>query len=619
MKQKQPIVKSAPATSKSRILLFKLIAICIPFVLLVVLELALRLFGYGHDLSLFVTDPADEDSWVMNKYASEKFFSNTADATVGNAEKFRKEKTAGTLRIFVLGESTTIGYPYMHNGSFHRMLQYRLLREYPQMNTEIINLSLTGVNSFTVLDFASRLVDYSPDAVLIYCGHNEYYGAMGVASTNGISSNPLFIHALLALRGCRSWQLFNNGYATLTRFFTTRPAHDETLMKRLAGDQQVAYGSGLFDRGIEQFRNNLEQVCQLLSERKIPVFVSNLVSNEKSLEPFISGSDTASALKHYQLAHQYYSHGKYELAKQYFLKSKDEDLLRFRAPEQVNEIISDICSRYQKVYLVDAKVLFEKNSTGGILGEETLLEHVHPNLFGYALLSDAFYTALKHENILAEKTGNAISFESFRTDIPVTKVDSIEGAYEIAALKMRWPFHDTARELPVHTFEERMASRLLTKQITWLNMLDTLMPYYVQRQNYSEALKVAESAMLEYPSEAAFYLFAANYSKKLKDNARAEIYLRKAFTLRPSYELAKELVDLHLGQDDPEGSLQYLDYLVNQNRAASNLAAVKKMLVEMVALKHQLEMEVTKASAQQIAAIYRRLGYDSVALKYWKR
>jgi Tfp pilus assembly protein PilF len=38
-------------------------------------------------------------------------------APTGNSEPFKKIKDENTCRIFVLGESTTIGYPYFHNGS----------------------------------------------------------------------------------------------------------------------------------------------------------------------------------------------------------------------------------------------------------------------------------------------------------------------------------------------------------------------------------------------------------------------------------------------------------------------------------------------------------------------
>src|ERR1700712_176963 len=185
--------KQTRQLSKKRLLLFRIIAITSPFVLLIVFEMVLRLFHYGNNLDLFIESPSNAEYYIFNPAASKRYFTNQAIATSGNTEPFKKEKDNNTLRIFILGESTTIGYPYFHNGSFHRWLLYRLMQMYPDKNFEIINLSLTAVNSYTVLDFGRQLPKYQPDAVLIYTGHNEYYGALGIGSTGSVGSNRFLV------------------------------------------------------------------------------------------------------------------------------------------------------------------------------------------------------------------------------------------------------------------------------------------------------------------------------------------------------------------------------------------------------------------------------------------
>src|ERR1700748_1767652 len=119
---------SSPDQPKGKkLLLFKILSALSPFIFLLTLELILRLFNYGTDTSLFVKYPPDERFMVMNYYASNKFFPDTVSATKGNQEIFAINKSPNTFRIFVLGESTTIGYPFRPNGSFHRWLQYRLM------------------------------------------------------------------------------------------------------------------------------------------------------------------------------------------------------------------------------------------------------------------------------------------------------------------------------------------------------------------------------------------------------------------------------------------------------------------------------------------------------------
>ena len=41
---------------------------------------------------------------------------------------------------------------------------------------------MSAVSSYTLLDFSDEIVDYQPDAILIYAGHNEYLGILGVGS-----------------------------------------------------------------------------------------------------------------------------------------------------------------------------------------------------------------------------------------------------------------------------------------------------------------------------------------------------------------------------------------------------------------------------------------------------
>ncbi|HKB43457.1 MAG TPA: hypothetical protein VKC90_03675, partial [Chitinophagaceae bacterium] len=287
---KKPITPSSKGTSKKRIILFKGISIIlVPLLILFLLESFLRIFNYGNNLSLFIEYKGDKDYLVFNPDASKKFFTEQQIATKGNNEIFKKKKDNNTLRIFVLGESTTIGYPYFHSGSFHRWLQYRLTHTYPDKNFEIINLSLTAVNSYTVLSFAKEVVNYEPDAVLVYAGHNEFYGALGAASTQNLGSNTPIINFILSLRNLRLAQLIINFYAdTKNAFGNTGLKSGGDRMRLMVAKQEIPYHSDLYEKGVTQFRDNMDEIMNLFSKRHIPLFVSNLVSNEKDLKPFIS-------------------------------------------------------------------------------------------------------------------------------------------------------------------------------------------------------------------------------------------------------------------------------------------------------------------------------------------
>jgi len=66
---------------------------------------------------------------------------------------------------------------------FSRILNQRLSDAFPEKQIEIVNTATAAINSYALLDFMDEILEKQPDAILIYAGHNEFYGALGVAST----------------------------------------------------------------------------------------------------------------------------------------------------------------------------------------------------------------------------------------------------------------------------------------------------------------------------------------------------------------------------------------------------------------------------------------------------
>ena len=62
---------------------------------------------------------------------------------------------------------------------------------------------MAAINSYTLLDFMDEILEQSPDALLIYTGHNEYYGALGVGSEQSLGNSRWLIHTYLKLRSVK--------------------------------------------------------------------------------------------------------------------------------------------------------------------------------------------------------------------------------------------------------------------------------------------------------------------------------------------------------------------------------------------------------------------------------
>ena len=615
--------------SRSRIWVFRIIAILMPLVLLLVLEGALRLFGYGYTTSLFIEAPGNPDYLVFNPAASKRYFTDQLNATTGNREPFRKVKEAGTLRVFVLGESTTIGYPYFHNGSFHRWLQYRLMREQPDKKLEIVNIALTAVNSYTVLGFAREVVHYQPDAILIYAGHNEYYGALGVGSTNRLGGSPWLVNTLLWLRQFRVVQLFSRGLGKLTHLFSSDVSKaGKTRMELMVGQQEIPYGSPLYERGIDQFRNNMDKTLDIFHRAAIPVFLSNLVSNLKDQPPFISlpAADSVSADYNFALGTRAWNMEDFPKAKQDYTRAKEEDALRFRAPEAINVIIEQLSRKYDNTHLIDCRGVFETASEHGIVGNSLLLEHVHPNLLGYALMSDAFYRALQEQGLVAAPAADTTgSFLRLLREMPITRVDSLAGAYKINNLKNNWPFSSPGHEggppsrasWHLTTEEEDLAYAVAFEHLPWEDAMRQLYDYYSKTEDWTKAATVMEALCLEHPEEAAWYEKTAMLFGKLKENEKAILYFRLAFNREPSFERARYLFVLCLQQDRPSEAIPFLDYAIANNTTGMNLRPVRADAVEIVRLEKQLARDSTNPGLlDTIAGTYAHMGNTTASQKY---
>jgi len=620
---RNPDPRESPVRTKKRLIFLGLISIAVPFIFLGMLEGSLRLFGYGHNMSLFVESKDRPGYWVMNPYASRKYFADPANATTGNYEEFSKQKKPGTCRVFVLGESTTVGYPYFYNGSFHRWLQFRLQHTYPDLNFEIINVSLTAVNSYTVLGFGKEVVDYEPDAVLIYTGHNEYYGAMGAGSTASINGNRFVVNTILKIRGFRIVQFLNRSWYGLKKIFSgSGNLNREGLMKRMAAGQQIAFDSEIYHRGISQFETNMDELLGVLTKEHIPVFVSTLVSNEKDLKPFISeGAGKKSANEQYALASDAYARQDFKTAKSLFVQAKELDLLRFRAPEAMNEVIVKLTKKYPGSYLVDTRSLFEKQSPHGLLGEQTLLEHVHPNLLGYALLSDAFYEPFIGVMQLNKKTKNRqeMSFEALRSQMPVTIVDSLKGAYEIMLLKEGWPFNEAIPEKQKvqTTFEQVLAGQLVMKKTTWGDAMISLLEYYQKENKPEQAVKVCEALALEHPYDSYFPIQSGRIKMQLGDSQGAVYDLKRAFAIDSTFETARDIFIAMLKEDRSEDAVFYLQYAAGHNSTKFSLNELIAYVDKINTLKSKLGQEPSSADvAADIAGTYLEFANIDAAEKY---
>jgi tetratricopeptide (TPR) repeat protein len=567
---------------------FIFILISIPFLFFLLLEGGLRLAGIGDDLKLFVNDEVNDKYLYMNERVSHRYFSNVDNATMGQYDVFLKNKEKNCFRIFVQGGSTAAGFPYNHGGSFSRILQERLQKTFPDKKIEVINTAMAAVNSYTLLDFASEIVRQQPDLILIYAGHNEYYGVLGVGASESIGNNRILIKLTLKLKRLRLFQL-------MKRFLVKKPTLSQsdsgervTLMAKMVKEQEIPFESAIYMQGVEQFNANLDELLELYKKNNIPVFIGTLVSNYKDQVPLLSQKkdeeigesfydndievferalltkEKYNAEEYYRIGRVYLDNQDYKKAKQYFSLAKDHDLLKFRAPEIFNDIITYNAQKHNAI-IVDVKSAMEAHVQGGIIGNEHMLEHLHPNIEGYFLMADAFYESLKENNLIGNWSDNYVSAKEFRSLIPVTEVDSIYGELLVKRLTSTWPFkvekglHDIVLEgFKPSTIPEVIAFERYKEKMKWPDALDKLYQFYMSQNDYKKAALTAKVLAQEYPhiQEPSILAGKAYYMQSNLDDA--VLYFEKAYTINPSLETVQTLAMLHLKRFAYEAAEKYL-------------------------------------------------------------
>ncbi len=541
-------MKAKPSIPKR--IIYNLILVLIPVIILLFFEVLLRIFGYGDNLNLFINYPEKpfREYKINNPEIGRKYFQKLEYTRPCN-DMFLKEKPENGFRIFVMGSSTVIGFPYSRNLMFSRILHDRLQDSYPGKHIEVVNTAITAINSFTLCDYIDYILKESPDAIIIYAGHNEFYGAFGVGSNESISKYRRLTFLHLDLLSLRLYQLLRNTIAGLNKVFSGKNADQGvhgTLMKRIASNKEIIYHDKVYNTGIELYRKNMGEIIEKANKKGVPVFISDLISNIKDLKPFcsIDAGGNPPAKEMYDKGQEFEKAGDYAQAKEYYYRAKDLDCIRFRASEEINEVIYKLAAQ-PEVYLVPMKAYFEKRSPNGLIGNNLLTEHVHPNIDGYFLMADAFFSEIAGSQLIGEKISilNYKPSEYYQINWGYTKLDSLHGLHRIKNLSYHWPFQPfdapyiDYRNIykPVSLVDSLAFKALISPGYENIDAHEELAEYYDKQQDFYASFKEYYSMVKNNPYIAEYYLKAARSLIKIDDFPLALELLNRSLELQETF------------------------------------------------------------------------------------
>ena len=596
--------------TRARYWLFMAITVLSPLLLLGTAELVLRVAWPGGSVHVFVRAPAAMGDYLLpNPALATRYFTLEAHPPSPIVEPFAAHKPARAYRLFVLGESTAAGFPWPPNGTFSHLLQDVLRDVMPGDSVEVINIAIPATNSYTALDETPAVIAQHPDAVLVFLGHNEYYGALGVGSTERAGSSPALVRAYLWLERFRTFMLLRRGVSAVRRALARPPAGGRaaaSFMETVAGNQEIPLNGVAYRAGVAQLRGNLERMLAEFRGAGVPVFIGSQVSNERDLHPFASPANAASggADAVYDSARAADARHDSVDAKRLYVAARDLDVIRFRAPSEFNAVIRDVAREEGATYVPVAEA-FHAASPQGIVGHNLILEHVHPNLQGEALIAQAFWQAL----VSARFEGHAAQLDRMKpwpayvAGMDITPFDERMVQHTVATLTTRWPFVPAAQDSDYRgtyrpTGPVDSLAFLASAGLPWREAKVDVAKSYEARGFPDSALAEYRGLIRDLPLAEAPYLLAGDALMRMKDTAQAVGYLQRAYAIRPSAASAFALGLVAAQAKDYARAVAYLQ------QAAQLKPDDPQMLYQLsltLALNH--DIDGARAAAMRVARI----------------
>jgi tetratricopeptide (TPR) repeat protein len=604
--------RRSPSITPRRRRLFSIIVLFIPILFFVLLEFSLRLFHYGPDLSLFTTATVGGKSYyTMNPSVKNRYFSRFNFNPITSPESFAVSKPPGTFRIFCLGGSTTIGYPYWYNGAFSSFLRDRLRAVFPDRSIEIVNVGMTATNSYTVLDLSEDLTKYDPDLLIVYDGHNEFYGALGVASNE--YGAPTRWMTLLRLRmvHLRTFQLAEKIFSELLSMVGKTPidySRRVTMMEQVARGRNVPYGGDAYVQGLTTFRQNLKGLIDRCMHRDIPLFLSTQVSNIRDQFPFVPNNahgisqqqrsqfqqlhasglelqsrgltdsaiilfrtaitlDSLHADAHYRLAQCLDAKGRKREAYDEYILARDYDELRFRTDSKFNNLIRSM-EDHEHCFVADIEAVFKSLSRDSLIGRDLIIDHLHPNTRGHFLIAKEYARLMRNRGLLASSaewsTRDTVSDDSLWDHRHLTDVDELTAARITEILTSAWPFKNPSSVIaPVLQTDTLrfLAEQVAHDRIGWKTAHMRAAEYYLQRGDSTHAEKEYTTIINQLPADVGAYLRLARLYFDQKRLSEAETVLLTSLQIEQTAAAYRSLGDIHLKQGKAENAVRYYEEL----------------------------------------------------------
>ena len=572
--------KRGSAVSARRLWYFRLFALLLAMLALGfalgLVELTLRLVGYGHPTAFFL--PVNDQGHAMltdNPWFGRRFFP-PALARTPLPQYLAERKPQDTVRIFVFGESAAMGDPESAYG-FARQLERLLQARHPDKKIEVVNAAMTAINSHVIRQIARDCVPREGDFWLVYAGNNEVIGPFGAGTIFGRQApNLTTVRSVLAFKTTRVGQW-------LTQI--TRGADEPKQWKGLEFflKSQMTHDSPRLTRVYDSFAANLGDIADFGQRAGATVLLSTMPVNLRDFPPLASVH--RSDLRPEQLAEwqKFFSTGtqaqaagnfpealgdfrkaaeiddgfaelafqrarcEVELkqdtaAERDFRLARDLDTLRFRADSRINEITRHT-GKTKGITTIDADEELARDSNTNLF-----FDHVHLNFSGNYRVARLFAAEVERHwsggrtNDLSWLTESEIAQRLAFTDLDQRRVSEEMRARlrrppfttqsNFRARDERWGTTIAALTAPLAVCASNYQAAVVAVPGDWVlhaNFARLLMT----AGNYSDAAMEWAAVTRQLPHSAEGWVNLARLARHDGETKRAREFLQAALKLQP--------------------------------------------------------------------------------------
>jgi len=248
-----------------------------------------------------------------------------------------------------------------------------------------------------------------------------------------------------------------------------------------------------------------------------------------------------------------------------FRSAKDLDALRFRAPEKINNAIKKLTEKYI-CGLVNIDSIFNSNSPDGIVGDNLVVDHLHPSLNGYLLMGKIYFEAMQKNGFVPNE--KPLEIPDTKQDSIIinnfafSKLDSIISEIRLLGLLNDWPFKENPdfsflKNLQLNDRIDSIAYKTAIENFNWEKAHREAASWYLVRNDYYNFAKEFNVLVSQYPFKLADYDYAASQLISAKEYSLAYSFLIRRYKETPDAFSAKWLGSINLNKGNTEEAIKY--------------------------------------------------------------